>query len=139
VFNLLAEEVATRTAIHLKADKLIFLGKQHGLLNEHGSCNAKFHHTSSMHKLRNTKIRIQTLRYIYAVPKSLDAGVHRVHLISYAYDGALVEELFTRDGSGTMITDAHYEEVRMAAIQDVGGLILPSHALEERHFGLSLT
>lgn len=36
VFNLLAEEVATKTAISLKADKLIFLGKQHGLLNEHG-------------------------------------------------------------------------------------------------------
>ncbi len=30
-------------------------------------------------------------------------GVHRVHLISYAYDGALFEELFTRDGSGTMV------------------------------------
>ena len=51
------------------------------------------------------------------------SGVHRVHLISYSYDGALIEELFTRDGVGTMITDAHYEEVRMAHIQDVGGLM----------------
>jgi len=43
----------------------------------------------------------------------------------------LVEELFTRDGSGTMITDAHYEEVRMANIQDVGGLINLLRPLEE--------
>ncbi len=58
-------------------------------------------------------------------------GVHRVHLISYAYDGALLEELFTRDGSGTMVSDAHYEEVRMANIQDVGGLIRLLRPLEE--------
>ena len=63
--------------------------------------------------------------------KASTHGVHRVHLISYAYDGALVEELFTRDGSGTMITDAHYEEVRMANIQDVGGLINLLRPLEE--------
>ena len=50
-------------------------------------------------------------------------GVNRVHLISYTSDGALLEELFTRDGSGTMMTDAHYEEVRTATIQDVGGLM----------------
>ncbi|MFX8891507.1 amino-acid N-acetyltransferase, partial [Acinetobacter baumannii] len=59
------------------------------------------------------------------------SGVHRVHLISYAYDGALIEELFTRDGVGTMITDAHYEEVRMAHIQDVGGLMNLLRPLEE--------
>ena len=58
-------------------------------------------------------------------------GVHRVHLISYAYDGALLEELFTRDGSGTMVSDAHYEEVRTANIQDVGGLIRLLRPLEE--------
>ena len=36
VFNLVAEEVATNTAILLKADKLIFLGKQSGLFNAMG-------------------------------------------------------------------------------------------------------
>ena len=35
VFNLLAEEVATKTAIHIKADKLIFLGNQQGLMDEY--------------------------------------------------------------------------------------------------------
>ncbi|MGS5817910.1 amino-acid N-acetyltransferase, partial [Acinetobacter baumannii] len=35
------------------------------------------------------------------------------------------------DGVGTMITDAHYEEVRMAHIQDVGGLMNLLRPLEE--------
>ena len=36
VFNLRAEEVATKTSTYLKADKLIFLGEQQGLPNEDG-------------------------------------------------------------------------------------------------------
>jgi amino-acid N-acetyltransferase len=132
VFNLLAEEVATRTAIHLKADKLIFLGKQHGLLNEHGQLQREI----SPHKLDAQIEKYQDSNpdiavHLCGAKKASTDGVHRVHLISYAYDGALVEELFTRDGSGTMITDAHYEEVRMANIQDVGGLINLLRPLEE--------
>ncbi|MEG0031560.1 amino-acid N-acetyltransferase [Acinetobacter sp.] len=132
VFNLLAEEVATRTAIHLKADKLIFLGKQHGLLNEHGQLQREI----SPHKLDAQIEKYQDSNpdiavHLRGAKKASTHGVHRVHLISYAYDGALVEELFTRDGSGTMITDAHYEEVRMANIQDVGGLINLLRPLEE--------
>jgi amino-acid N-acetyltransferase len=73
VFNLLAEEVATRTAIHLKADKLIFLGKQHGLLNEQGSIA----NSISPHKLDAQIEKYQDsnpdIACIYAVPKSLDA------------------------------------------------------------------
>ena len=49
----------------------------------------------------------------------------------YTYDGALIEELFTRDGIGTLITDAHYEEVRIANIHDVGGLINLLRPLEQ--------
>lgn len=68
------------------------------------------------------------------------SGVHRVHLISYTYDGALIEELFTRDGIGTLITDAHYEEVRIANIHDVGGLIGGHvHSNKGRYFSLSFT
>ncbi len=43
VFNLLAEEVATKTAIQLKADKLIFLGAQHGLQNAEGQLQREVH------------------------------------------------------------------------------------------------
>ena len=43
----------------------------------------------------------------------------------------MIEELFTRDGIGTLITDAHYEEVRIANIHDVGGLINLLRPLEQ--------
>lgn len=131
VFNLLAEEVATKTATRLKADKLIILGRQHGLLDSKGQLKREV----TPHQLddyilsdeQDIEIRLQ----LKAAQEASRNGVNRVHLISYTYDGALLEELFTRDGSGTMITDAHYEEVRMADIQDVGGLIRLLRPLEE--------
>lgn len=132
VYNLLAEEVATKTAIDLQADKLIFLGSQQGLLDEYG----KLLREITPHQLDQHIAKYQDTHFDLAVHlrnaklASLK-GIHRVHLISYTHDGALIEELFTRDGHGTMITDAHYEQVRTANIQDVGGLMSLLRPLEQ--------
>ncbi|HJF28606.1 amino-acid N-acetyltransferase [Acinetobacter bohemicus] len=134
VFNLLAEEVATNTAIRLKADKLIILGKQHGLLDSQGQLKREVTPQQLDDYLVPASQDEQSMAMVLQLKAAQEAsrnGVKRVHLISYSYDGALLEELFTRDGSGTMITDAHYEEVRMANIQDVGGLIRLLRPLEE--------
>lgn len=59
-------------------------------------------------------------------------GVNRCHLISYAQDGALLEELFTRDGSGTQVARVSYEQIRTAAPEDVRGIIELIEPLEEQ-------
>ncbi|MCU7810693.1 MAG: amino-acid N-acetyltransferase, partial [Candidatus Thiodiazotropha sp. (ex Notomyrtea botanica)] len=59
------------------------------------------------------------------------SGVKRVHLIDRKLDGALLKELFTRDGIGTLITAEPYEETRIAQIDDVGGLLELIEPLEE--------
>ncbi|WP_023271054.1 amino-acid N-acetyltransferase [Acinetobacter gyllenbergii] len=132
VFNLLAEEVATKTATALKADKLIFLGEKQGLMNEQQQLLRELSPRQLEPYIQQNQQQYQefALHLKQAQQASL-SGVHRVHLISYAYDGALIEELFTRDGVGTLITDAHYEEVRIANIQDVGGLINLLRPLEQ--------
>ena len=133
VFNLLAEEVATKTAIRIKADKLIFLGKQHGLLNTDGQLQREVQPSQlDAYMMQDAQdLPSELSLQLRAAQEASMNGVNRVHLISYAHDGALLEELFTRDGSGTLITDAHYEDVRMATIQDVGGLINLLRPLEE--------
>lgn len=133
VFNLLAEEVATKTAIRIKADKLIFLGKQHGLLNTDGQLQREVQPSQlDAYMMQDAQdLPSELSLQLRAAQEASMNGVNRVHLISYAHDGALLEELFTRDGSGTLITDAHYEDVRMATIQDVGGLINLLRPMEE--------
>jgi amino-acid N-acetyltransferase len=59
-------------------------------------------------------------------------GVDRVHLVSCAEDGSLLTELFTRDGSGTLVMKDHSEVIRPATIDDVGGIIELIAPLEEQ-------
>lgn len=133
VFNLLAEEVATKTAIALKADKLIFLGNQRGVLNPQGQLQREIApHQLDQYIAQSQQSQSQMALYLQGAKDAALNGVQRVHVLPYAHDGALIQELFTRDGIGTMVTDAHYEEVRMANIQDVGGLINLLRPLEEQ-------
>lgn len=46
--------------------------------------------------------------------KACKSGVPRCHLISYLEEGALLKELFTRDGAGTQIIKESYEQIRTA-------------------------
>ena len=131
VYNLLAEEVATKTAIQLKADKLIFLGAEQGVLKEDQLIREVSPHQLDQHIEVALEQNYELALHLQNAKEASLKGVNRVHLLSYLHDGALIEELFTRDGHGTMITDAHYEDVRTATIQDVGGLINLLRPLEQ--------
>ena len=52
-------------------------------------------------------------------------------MLSYQEDGALLTELFSRDGSGTMVIKESYEQVRNACIDDVGGILELIRPLED--------
>jgi amino-acid N-acetyltransferase len=47
----------------------------------------------------------------------------RVHLIGFEHDGALLRELFTHDGVGTVVTRESLEHIREAKPDDIGALI----------------
>ncbi|OIV45736.1 amino-acid N-acetyltransferase, partial [Sodalis sp. TME1] len=64
--------------------------------------------------------------------KACRSGVRRCHLISYQEDGALVQELFSRDGIGTQIVMESAEQVRRATINDIGGILALIRPLEQQ-------
>ena len=51
------------------------------------------------------------------------AGVARAHLVSFDSDGALLRELYSRDGAGTMIAADTYDITRTATPEDLGGVL----------------
>ena len=57
-------------------------------------------------------------------------GVAKVHLVSAEVDGALLLELFTHEGVGTMVTRQSVENLRPATIEDVGGILSVIEPLE---------
>ncbi|MFQ3215714.1 MAG: amino-acid N-acetyltransferase [Paraperlucidibaca sp.] len=133
VFNILAEDVAVSVATALQADKLICLGEREGILGEDDERLLREMIPNEVDQyLRNRIIDTELLRHMNAAREACREGVKRVHIISYARDGAMLQELFTRDGSGTLITHDPYEEIRTAEIEDVGGLIEMLEPLEEQ-------
>lgn len=130
IFNLTHEEVATVAAIQLKADKLIIFDHALGLTNPQN----KLRRTLELKKLASLTAKQKLIVkpvLLDAINHSIDAGVERCHVISHQLDGALLQELFTRDGCGTLISQNHYEQLRPANIDDVGGILQLIEPLEQ--------
>jgi len=53
--------------------------------------------------------------------KAVEKGVRRAHVISPKF-GAVLQELYTRDGSGTLISRDLYEGIQQATVDDVVGI-----------------
>ena len=127
-FNLAMEDVATQAALSLKADKLVLMGEQTGWLNAKDSLVREI----SLQQISDDPATFQTqrshnsdeaYRQIIAASDVCEQGIQRSHLISHQEDGALVKELFTLDGSGTLVVKGSYERLRQASIDDVGGIL----------------
>lgn len=129
-FNLRAEDVATETAIALKADKLIMMtdgfleDKEHQLITQLDLKQAK-------KLLLKANISAQLQSHLNNTIQACERGVHRAHLINHQVDGSLLIELYSRDGSGTLISADKYEGLRTATIDDVGGILEIIQPLEE--------
>ena len=130
-FNLGYRDVATRTAIALGADKLILLEEEQGILDSNGQLIRSL----SLPELNDLKIRMNGSVQHDMLASAYQAGlngVSRIHLISAQLDGALLSELFTRDGCGTLIMKDNSEVIRPATIDDVGGILDLISPLEEQ-------
>ena len=131
VFNLAAEHVATEVAIALNAEKLILLTEQ--------SCTVKNQLIQQMTVNEAEQFLQQTLDLNYSIQQSLKAAIQscqqhvkRVHLINRKIDGAILLELFTRDGTGTLISSNPFEEIRPAVLEDIAGIVELIKPLEEQ-------
>lgn len=129
VFNLSHEDVATQAAIALKADKLITLSEFEGISN-----SEKLIRTIELDRLKNMiqheEIFVEQT-CLNAIIDAVEAGIERAHCVGYNHDGAILKELFTRDGHGSLVMQTHYEQLRSAKIDDVGGILKLIRPLEE--------
>ena len=132
IFNLTVEEVATQVAVRLEAAKLIFLMDTDGVRNGRRQLVADLSTTDAEAMLaRGAKLAADVRLYLPAAVRACNNGVKRAHLISRRLDGALLLELFTRDGVGTMVASTALAHLRSATIDDVGGILAIIGPLEE--------
>ena len=129
-FNLTMEDVATSTAIALRADKLLFLTEVPGIRENPQDANAAI---DTELALADAKRMLAALPaptqpsdaafYLQHCVRACEGGVERSHILPFATDGALLLEVFTHDGIGTMVVDEKLESLREATADDVGGIL----------------
>lgn len=135
-FNLTAEEIATQLAIKLNADKIIGFSEQLGVLDEKGEVMPEItpHEAEALlQQPEHPTFCCSSVRpFLKAAVVACRAGVQRCHLVSYELDGALLQELFSRDGIGTQIVVERAEQLRKAEIRDIGGILELIRPLEQQ-------
>jgi amino-acid N-acetyltransferase len=129
-FNLTMEDVATATAIALRADKLVFMTEVAGIRTraddpdsdidtEMALADAKRLLAESAKPVTPTDVGF----YLQHCVKACEGGVERSHILPFAMDGSLLLEVFQHDGVGTMVIDEKLESLREANADDVGGIL----------------
>ncbi len=133
VFNLTLEDVATQTAIALDADKLLFLMDTDGVFDPNGKLMSELTVAQTRHILDTRQDLSDDVRcFLPCALRACEAGVARTHLISRHTDGAVLQELFSDAGIGSMVVEATLNTLRPASIDDVGGILQLLRPLEEQ-------
>ena len=132
VFNLTLEDVATATAIALDADKLMFLMDTDGVHDKKGKLLKELTISQAQEILSpKRKLTDDVSLFLPCAIHACEAGVARTHLISRHTDGAVLQELFSDEGIGTMVVESTLNTLRNASIEDIGGILELLRPLEE--------
>ena len=129
-FNLTMEDVATSTAIALQADKLLFLTEVPGIRENPSDADSAIDTELALADAKRLLAALpaptqptDTAFYLQHCVRACEGGVERSHILPFATDGALLLEVFTHDGIGTMVVDEKLESLREATADDVGGIL----------------
>ncbi|CAI5732729.1 unnamed protein product [Hyaloperonospora brassicae] len=124
VFNCLSEQVASKCAIQLESSKLIYMYNGEELQDSRSNAVVQTLAIEQAQQYvdlarKDPSVCGEFLLYLKESIKACVNGVKRSHLVSRHVDGGLLQELFTRDGEGIMISRHMYEGIRMATTNDI--------------------
>ena len=126
-FNMNSLELAMTVASELHANKFILLTNKELIAAGEGMLLRQL----TLKQARELEVKDpDSARILNVAIKACMGGVQRTHLVNYEISGALMEELFTRDGCGTLISDAPFDRLRAATIDDIGGILALIEPLE---------
>ncbi|EQC38404.1 amino-acid N-acetyltransferase [Saprolegnia diclina VS20] len=128
VFNCSSEQIAAKCAMQLQCDKLIFMHDGEELVDVRTQKVVQslllrqaqqYLELTASDKSVSPNFRL----YLRYAMKACMGGVKRAHLVSRHRNGALLQELFSRDGDGLMLSRDLYEGVRMAKTSDIRSIM----------------
>ena len=119
-----SDAVAVEVAIELKAAKVIFVAES-GISGPDGSRLAQISVADARetYKRKDAGQDVSMLSKLRYAALACQEGVPRVHIVDGTQDEALLAELFSNEGVGTMIHGDEYQQIRKAHPSDVPALL----------------
>lgn len=119
-----SDAVAVEVAIALGAAKVIFVSEA-GLTNDDGTRLAQISMADAreIYKRKDPRHDVNLLSKLRYGALACQEGVPRVHIVDGTQDEALLAELFSNEGVGTMIHADDYQQIRKAHSHDVPTLV----------------
>lgn len=113
IYNINADTVATRIATNLRAEKVILLTSAPGLLADVTDPTSLISHLSARRceeLLASGEIHGGMVPKLQTLLECVRSGVPRAHILDGRSPHSLLIELFTKDGTGTMVTTKEEEK-----------------------------
>jgi acetylglutamate kinase len=107
VYNINADTIAAEIAAHLGAEKLILLTDVDGILRERNDPSSRISRLTvdeAEALVKDKTVSAGMLPKIAAIARLIRRGVRSAHIINGNKRNALLYEVFTDEGAGTMIT-----------------------------------
>ncbi len=119
-----SDNIAVEIAEAMQAMKIIFLGAGEVALN--GQIIRQLSIAETEEIVRNKKRQLSSPRLISKLDHAVKAcrsGIPRVHLLNGNTDEALLAEVFSHEGVGTMVYSNDYHQIRRIFKKDVRGVM----------------
>jgi acetylglutamate kinase len=107
IYNINADTIAAEIAVHLEAEKLILLTDVDGILRDRDDPASRISRLTVEEAealVRDRVVSSGMLPKIAAIAQLIRRGVRSAHIINGSNRNALLHEVFTDEGAGTMIT-----------------------------------
>ncbi|MBQ5429777.1 MAG: amino-acid N-acetyltransferase, partial [Neisseriaceae bacterium] len=118
-YNLTLPETSAAVASALNAEKLVFLCRADGILDEQGAVIPDLSIKDALQYCQKNPQHEDIMRSFQAAQTALKNGVSRVQMINGFENGALLKELFTRTGCGTALANNSLTQIRPAEMRDI--------------------
>lgn len=134
-FNLSSTEASLAVATAIHAEKLIFISRHLSATQSatqpatqpatqvESALPREITSAQARHLISEGAFNPNLLSLLEHGVQACDGVVNRVHLLDSTRNGVLLEELFTPDGVGTLLTQDSYETLRTATVADIPGML----------------
>ncbi|MGN1317715.1 MAG: acetylglutamate kinase [Lachnospirales bacterium] len=104
-YNLKADDVAGAVAKALKAEKILFLAREDGVVYPNSVPKSMITVEEAKKIINKSKLDTATLNKLKCAVDALENGVHRVHIVDGSVEHSILLEFFTVLGIGTAIVN----------------------------------